>query len=87
MHTESSESRVGAGPRLERAIVLELLSDDDVERRFSREELGERLGAGQADLDTALNGLHAAGVLCLGEQLVWVARATRLLDELELIGI
>jgi DNA-binding GntR family transcriptional regulator len=84
MDTESSRSRVGS--RLQRAIVLELLSHDDGER-LSRVELGEQLGVQAIELDTALSGLHAVGVVCLGEQDVWVSMATLRLDELQLIGI
>jgi hypothetical protein len=83
MDTESSEPRVGS--RLQRAIVLELLSHDD--ERLSRTELGEQLGVQAIELDTALSGLHAVGVVCLGEQEVWVSTATLRLDELQLIGI
>jgi hypothetical protein len=86
MHRESSEPRAGAGSRLQRAIVLELLSDDGG-RQFSRIELGEQLDAQAVELDAALNGLHAAGVLCLGEHGVWASTATLRLDELQLIGI
>jgi hypothetical protein len=86
MHTESSEPRAAAGSRLQRAIVLELLSDDG-RQKFSRIELEEQLGAQPVDLEAALSGLHAAGVLCLGEQDVWASAATCRLDELELIGI
>jgi hypothetical protein len=86
MHRESSEPQAGAGSRLQRAIVLELLSDEGG-RGLSRIELGERLGAQEVELDAALNGLHAAGVLCFGEQRVWASTATLRLDELQLIGI
>jgi hypothetical protein len=86
MDTRSSEPRAGAGARLQRAIVLELLSDDGG-KRLSRVELGEQLGVQTVELDAALGGLHAIGVVCLGEQDVWASTATRCLDELQLIGI
>ena len=83
MHTESSEPRAD-GAKLERAIVLQLLSD---ERRWSRTELAAELGADATGLDSALAALHGQGVLCLAEDDVWASPAARRLDELELIGI
>ncbi|HMH47067.1 MAG TPA: hypothetical protein VK538_05070 [Solirubrobacteraceae bacterium] len=83
MHTESSEPRAD-GAKLERAIVLQVLSD---ERRWSRTELAAELGADATGLDSALAALHGQGVLCLAEDDVWASPAARRLDELELIGI
>jgi hypothetical protein len=83
MHTESSEPRAD-GAKLERAIVLQVLSD---ERRWSRTELAVELGADATGLDSALAALHGQGVLCLAEDDVWASPAARRLDELELIGI
>jgi hypothetical protein len=85
MDKELTESQTEGGSRLQRAIVLELLGGDGA--RISRSELGEQLGARTVDLEEALSGLIAAGVLCLGEQDVWASTATRRLDELQLIGI
>jgi hypothetical protein len=88
MHTESSEPGAASDPRLERTIVLALLNDEgDTRRRCSRAELGEELGAGQRQLQGALDGLLRAGVVCAGEDLLWASAAARRLDELELIGI
>jgi DNA-binding GntR family transcriptional regulator len=86
MDTGSSGPRAGAGSKLQRAIVLELLSDDGG-KRLSRVALGEQLGVPAVELDTALSGLHAVGVVCLREQDVWVSTPIRRLDELRLIGI
>jgi hypothetical protein len=86
MHRESSESQAGGGTRLERAIVLELLSESE-QTGCSRAELGEALGADPIELDAALLGLHAAGVLELDAEHALPSTATRRLDELELIGI
>lgn len=83
MHTESSEPRAD-GAKLERAIVLQLLSD---ERRWSRTELAAELGADATGLHSALAALQGQGVLCLAEDDVWASPAARRLDELELIGI
>jgi hypothetical protein len=86
MHKESSDSQAGDDARLERAIVLELLSDSEQGGR-SRAELGETLGADPVKLEAALLGLHAAGVLELDAGYAQPSSATRRLDELELIGI
>jgi DNA-binding GntR family transcriptional regulator len=83
MHTESNEPR-GDGAKLERAIVLQVLSE---ERRWSRTELAAELGADATGLDSALAALHGQGVVCLAEDDVWASPAARRLDELELIGI
>jgi hypothetical protein len=86
MQTEASEPPASGDPRLERAVVLELLDDDDEQRR-SMAQLRDELGAGADELDAAVNALHAAGVLCLEDGLAWAAPAARRLDELELIAI
>jgi hypothetical protein len=87
MHTESSRPAAASDPRLERAIVLALLDDDDVRRRWSRAELSEDLAADPGQLQGALDGLLVAGVICAAEELLWPSAAIRRLDELELIGI
>jgi len=86
MHRESSEPAGAGGAKLERAIVLQLLSTDG-ERRWAREELAAELGADTTRLERALRGLQGHGVLCLAEQDVWASPAARRLDELELIAI
>jgi DNA-binding IclR family transcriptional regulator len=86
MQSESSEPRSTGDSRLERAIVLELLSDGGSDGR-SQTELGEALGAGASELEAAVHDLHAAGVLELDEGRVSPSAATLRLDELELIGI
>lgn len=83
MDTESSEPRAD-GAKLERVIVLQVLSE---ERRWSRTELAAELGSDATGLDSALAALHGQGVLCLAEDDVWASPAARRLDELELIGI
>jgi hypothetical protein len=87
MHKESSRPDAARDPRLERAIVLALLDDDDVRRRWSRAELSEDLGTDQRQLQEALDGLLGAGVICVAEERLWPSAAARRLDELELIGI
>jgi hypothetical protein len=86
MHRESSESQAGGGARLQRAIVFELLSDGE-QAGCSRAELSAALGADPIELDAALLGLHAAGVLELDAEQARPSTATRRLDELELISI
>lgn len=86
MDTQSSGSRGGGESRLERAIVLELLSDDG-ERSRSIAELEAELDAAAGELDAALRELQEAGVVDGSEGRVWASSATRRLDELELIGI
>jgi DNA-binding Lrp family transcriptional regulator len=86
MQRESSEPRSKGDSRLERAIVLELLSDAPPDGR-SQAELGEALGARVSELEAAVRRLQAAGVLELRDGLVSTSAATRRLDELDLIAI
>jgi hypothetical protein len=86
MHRESSEPRAGDRRQLERAIVLELLGDDDGDRR-PEAQLADDLGCEQDLLSEALRSLIEAGVLHAEQQAVWVSAAARRLDQLELIGI
>lgn len=86
MHREASEPRASGGSQLERAVVLELLSDDG-EQRYSLAQLREALSAGEEELEAAVDALHTAGVLCREGELTWAAPAARRLDELELIAI
>jgi hypothetical protein len=90
MSKESRESsRVKDDPRLERAIVLELLRDDR-KQRWSRAELETQLDADRrqaAAVKDALRRLHEEGVLGLAEDAVWASRAARRLDELGLICV
>jgi hypothetical protein len=86
MHTQSSEPRPGGGPRLERAVVLQLLRDDHA-ARWSREELLSELGGEMALLEAALIRLHGDGVLTLSDEQMSASRAARRLGELGLIAI
>jgi hypothetical protein len=86
MHTESTESRAVNGPRLERAIVLQLLRDDR-ERGWSSPELGIEMDAEAPTLEEALRRLEGEGVLCLAQDAVQASRATRRLDELGLLSV
>jgi hypothetical protein len=86
MNLRPDEPRAASGSKLERAIVLRLLSEDGA-RRSSRTELASELAADALGLETALHALHGQGVLCLSERDVWASPATRRLDELGLIAI
>ena len=85
MHTDASEPRA-ARARLERAVVLELLSDQRA-RNCTLVDLAEILGARRDELDVAVNALDRAGVLSIAGESASASPATRRLDELELIGI
>jgi hypothetical protein len=86
MHTESRESRVGDGSRLERTIVLQLLREDR-DRRWSRAELGAAIDADAVAVETALGRLTEEGLLCMVEDTVWASRPARCLDGLGLICV
>jgi predicted transcriptional regulator len=86
MHKQSSEPRAGGGPRLERAVVLQLLRPDHAEE-WSAEELADELGDEMAALEEALGSLNDDGVLTRSKRLVSASRAARRLDELGLIAI
>jgi hypothetical protein len=86
MHTKSREPRAGDGARLERAIVLQLLRDDR-EQNWSCAELATELGAEAPAIETALTRLHGEDVACVDGEQVRASRATRRLDELELISV
>lgn len=87
MNTESSDPRADGSKRLERAVVLVLLSEDDGERQWSRVELEEGMGVEQGALTAALRGLLDAGVLTQERDRIFPSAATRRLDVLELVGI
>jgi hypothetical protein len=86
MHAESREPRAGGGPRLERAIVLQLLRDDH-EESWGREELLAELGGEPAALEEALGRLQGRGVITLSTGQVAASDAVRALNDLDLIGI
>jgi DNA-binding Lrp family transcriptional regulator len=87
MDRQSSDARAERDRRLERAIILVLLSEDDGRRQWSRAELSEGMGVSEDALNTALAGLLEAGVLQGEGDRVWPSPATRRLDRLELVGV
>ncbi len=78
----------GSDDRLvEKAIILQLLRDDHDER-WSRAELEvEMVPIGPLAISDALARLEAEGVVHLSGEEVSASRATKRLDDLELISI
>jgi hypothetical protein len=85
---DQSKQVPGSDDRLvEKAIVLQLLRDDHDER-WSRAELEvEMFPIGPMAISDALARLEAEGVLHLFGEAVSASRATKRLDDLELISI
>ena len=79
---------VGDGdPRIERAIILQILRDDHA-YRWSRAELEVEISHIEPpDINDALARLGRNGVVRISGESVWASRAVRRLNELELIGI
>jgi hypothetical protein len=87
MDRQASDLRAGGARRLERAVILVLLSEDDGERSWSRLELREGMGVAEGEFADALEGLLETGVLQQEGDRVWPSPATRRLESLDLIGI
>ncbi len=77
---------MSAGSRLERAIVLELLSVEEGQGR-ERSELARELDVGEVELERAVQRLHEDGLLSGAGERLSASRAARRMDELGLIGI
>jgi hypothetical protein len=86
MHAQSRGPRVECEPRLERAIVLQLLRDDHAPS-WALHELLVELGASQAPVEQAIARLQGDGLLSLAEERLSASRAARRLDQLGLIGV
>jgi predicted transcriptional regulator len=86
MHASFGQRQGDGDERLERAIVLLLLTD---ERRqaWSRGELAAELAADRPTLERALDRLTQAGVVELAGSGARASRAARRIDELGLVGI
>jgi hypothetical protein len=82
----SSEAASASERRLERAIVLTLVSDEP-DRRWPYEQLAVELGVEAEPLARTLERLSQLGVVCLDEEAVWASAAVRRIDKLGLIGI
>jgi hypothetical protein len=73
--------------RAERAVILQVLSDDH-EQSWSRAELQDELVCIEAAvIDGVLTGLGEAGVVNVGDGRVSVSDAVKRLDELDLICV
>jgi hypothetical protein len=87
MNTQSRGSRTAVhDPRLQRAIILQLLREDHP-RKWTHTELAAELHAEQRAVDAAVRALDADGVVCGNEHEVWASRAALRLDELQLVAI
>jgi predicted transcriptional regulator len=86
MHASFGQRQGDGDERLERAIVLLLLTG---ERRqaWSLGQLAAELDADQPALERALDRLTQAGVVAFAGADVRASRAARRIDELDLIGI
>lgn len=87
MQDQPSQLSGDGDPRLERAIVLQVLRHDG-HKRWSRSRLEVELaGVKPLDLSDALARLVEYDVVCVRGESVSASRATERLDELELIAI
>jgi hypothetical protein len=86
MRDQPSQHAGAEDPRLERAIVLQVLCDGH-EPRWSRTELEAKIADGQSlDISVALASLEADRLVCVSGESVWASRALRRLDHLGLIA-
>jgi predicted transcriptional regulator len=72
--------------KIERAIVLQLLSEQGAERS-SRDRIEAALGCEADALERALERLVQVGLVCREGADVWASTAARQVDELGLIAI
>jgi len=86
MHEPPREPGVECDPRLERAIVLQLLRDDHAPN-WPLQELLAELGRGMAAVEPAVARLQEDGLLAFVDGQLSASRAARRLDELGLIGV
>jgi DNA-binding MarR family transcriptional regulator len=86
MQASFGQRQADGDERLERAIVLRLLTE---ERRqsWSPGQLAAELAADRSTLECALDRLNEAGVVELAGRDVRASRAAQRIDELGLIGI
>ena len=72
--------------KLERAIILQLLSEQGAERS-SREQIEAALGREADTLERVLERLVQVGLVCREGADIWASTAARRTDELGLIAI
>jgi DNA-binding MarR family transcriptional regulator len=82
----TEQSLVGADRRIERAIVLVLLSEKD-ESRYSCAQLARALQADVSALERALGRLSETGLIGRAGGELWASPAARHMDELGLIAV
>ena len=80
------QSSASTDRRLERAIVLVLLSETD-DSRYSCAQLARALGASAHALEHALGRLTETGLISRTGGELWASPAARHMDELGLIAI
>jgi predicted transcriptional regulator len=86
MLSMNEQSPTGAERRLERAILLVLLSEKD-ESRCSCAQLARALEADVQALEQPLGRLSEIGLINRAEDQLWASRVARYVDELGLIAI
>lgn len=82
----NEQSQATGDRKLERAIVLTLLSGEG-ERRWSYGQLAAELRIEDEPLQKALGRLSEAGVVHVADAEAWASPAARAIDALGLIGI
>lgn len=86
MSSMIEQSSASADRRVERAIVLVLLSEKD-EARCSCAQLARAIGAEGPAIERALMRLSESGLIGRAGSELWASPAARHLDELGLIAI
>lgn len=87
MQDQPSQLAGEEDPRVQRAIVLQVLRDDH-DHRWSRSELEiEIANVEPLDMSDALASLKDSRIVCVSGESVSASRATERLDELGLIAI
>ena len=86
MLSMTEQSSAGADRRVERAIVLVLLSEKD-ESRCSCAQLARALQADVSALEQPLGRLSETGLIGRAGGALWASPAARCMDELGLIAI
>lgn len=87
MISMTEQSSASNDRRLERAIVLTLLSEKDESTHSCAPQLARALGASVHALEHALGRLAETGLIGRTDSELWVSPAARHMDELGLIAI
>jgi hypothetical protein len=86
VHEEARESRIDSNERIQRAVLLALLSRP-ARQHLTLAQLADELQCDVDDIDRALALLVEAGVACVEGEQAWASAAARHIDELGLVGI